>query len=147
MIYLRPFTVRDARILQQKLYPEMPAEEIRRMIAEWKTDSFQGKYFEMRAIVAEDTVVGSISLAEHTKSVVSLGVEICPDERRKGYASEAMRRMMDRAGILGYRIIQDQVRADNPSSIALHHRLGFETDGYLYRNAGGKEVLLFLYCL
>ena len=146
-VSLRAFTVQDTLSIRQKQYPEMPEAEIRSMIAEWETKSFQGKYFEMLAVTANGAVVGSASLMEHTKSVASIGVEVYPDERRKGYASEAMRRMMDRAGTLGYRVIQDQVRADNKASIALHNALGFETDGTRYKNRKGNEVLIYLICL
>ena len=147
MIRLRSFTAHDALIIQQKQYPDMPAEDIRKMIAEWETNSYQGKLFEMYAITAGNTVVGSISLYEHTKNVASIGIDIYPDERRKGYASEAMRLMADRARTLGYRIIQDQVRADNQPSIALHQNQGFETDGYVYQNTKGESVFLYLLCL
>ena len=34
--------------------------------------------------------------------------------------------------------------ADNGASIALHEKLGFQTDGYLYTNAKGRKVLLCL---
>ena len=147
MISLRPFTLRDAPAIQQKQYPEMSMEEIREMIEEWKTGFFQGKLFEMRAVTVDGTVVGSVSLYEQTKSIVSVGIEIYPDERRKGYASAGMRLIMDRARTLGYRIVQDQVRADNSAGIALHQSIGFETDGYDFTHAKGRNVLLWLCCL
>ena len=50
---------------------------------------------------------------EHTKRVVSIGVDVYPEERKKGYGTEGMRKIMDHARVLGYRIIQDQVRTDN----------------------------------
>ena len=42
------------------------------------------------------------------------------------------------------RILLDQVRRDNAASIRLHEKLGFETDGYGYRNQKGREVVLYL---
>ena len=44
-------------------------------------------------------------------------------------------------------IIQDQVHTDNQASIALHNSLEFETDGYVFKNAKDKDVLLYLFCL
>ena len=44
----------------------------------------------------------------------------------------------------GYRIVLDQVRRDNRASIRLHEKLGFETDGYIYRNRKNNEVVLYL---
>ena len=147
MINIRHFTEEDAAIIQQKQYQDIPITEIRKMISEWETNTCQGKYFEMFAITADNTIAGSVSLYEHSKSVASVGVEIYPDQRRNGYAAEGMRLIMNHARDLGYRIIQDQVRTDNQASIALHNSLGFETDGYVFRNAKDKDVLLWLFSL
>ena len=117
------------------------------MITEWESNTCQGKYFEMFAITANDTIVGSVSLYEHSKSVVSIGVEIYPDQRRNRYAAEGMRLIMNHAKDLGYRIIQDQVRTDNQASIALHNSLEFETDGYVFKNKKDNDVLLYVFCL
>ena len=144
---IRHFTQHDAAIIQQKQYTETSITDIREMIAEWETNTYRGKYFEMFAVTADGAVVGSASLYEHSKSVVSIGVEIFPGQRRKGYASEGMRLIMNHAGNSGYRIIQDQVRTDNEASIALHTSLGFETDGHVFKNEKDKDVLLFLFCL
>ena len=147
MISIRHFTEQDATIIQQKQYTETSITDIYEMIAEWKSNTYQGKYFEMFAITADDAIVGSASLYEHSKSVVSIGVEVDPDQRRNGYAAEGMRLIMNHARDLGYRIIQDQVRTDNQASIALHNSLEFETDGYVFKNAKDKDVLLYLFCL
>ena len=147
MISIRHFTEHDAIILQQKQYTENSITDICEMITEWESNTYQGKYFEMFAITVNDTIVGSVSLYEHSKSVVSIGVEIYPDQRRNGYAAEGMRLIMNHAKDLGYRIIQDQVRTDNQASIALHNSLEFETDGYVFKNTKDKDVLLYVFCL
>ena len=147
MISIRHFTEHDAIIIQQKQYTETSITDIYEMITEWESNTYQGKYFEMFAIIADDAIVGSASLYEHSKSVVSIGVEVYPDQRRNGYHAEGMRLIMNHARDLGYRIIQDQVRTDNQASIALHNSLEFETDGYVFKNAKDKDVLLYLFCL
>jgi RimJ/RimL family protein N-acetyltransferase len=147
MISIRHFTEHDAIIIQQKQYTETSITDIYEMITEWESNTYQGKYFEMFAIIADDAIVGSASLYEHSKSVVSIGVEVYPDQRRKGYAAEGMRLITNHARDLGYRIIQDQVRTDNQASIALHNSLEFETDGYVFKNAKDKDVLIYLFCL
>ena len=147
MISIRHFTEHDAAIIQQKQYTETPTADIHKMISEWETNTCQGRFFEMFAITSDDTIIGSVSLYEHSKSVVSIGVEVYPDQRRNGYAAKGMRLIMDHARNLGYRIVQDQVRTDNQASIALHNRLGFETDGYVFKNKKGKDVLFYLFCL
>ena len=146
MICLRKFEERDAAVLQKQM-PDAGPEEIADMIRAWQTDVYDGRSFEMFAITAEDAVVGSASLYGRSKSVASVGIEIFADERGNGYAKEGMRRILDAAKVRGYRIICDQVAADNKPSISLHETLGFETDAYPYRNAKGREVLLYLYCL
>ena len=45
---------------------------------------------------------------------------------------------MQYAAEKGYRIILDQVRKDNPASIRVHEKLGFESDGYIYQNQKNK---------
>ena len=39
------------------------------------------------------------------------------------------------------------IYGDNVVSIALHEKLGFETDGYVYKNAKGRDVLIYSKCL
>lgn len=147
MISLRHFTEEDAEIIKQKQWPDLNTKEITEIINDWKSLEYEGKYFEMLAIVEEGMVVGNISLMEHSKSIVSLGVEIFSDERCKGYALRAMKLACEIAIKRGYKVIQDQVCVDNKPSIALHEKCEFETDGYAYINKKGKKVYLFTRCL
>ena len=147
MVSLRPFTDRDATIIREKQMPSASLDEVLEMIKAWESKTFRGRHFEMLALTADHTVVGSVSLYGHTDQIASVGIEVFPDERGKGYAAEGMRAILKIAAMHGYRIISDQVRADNAASIALHEKLGFETDGYLYQNAKGREVLIYLLCL
>ena len=147
MITLRHFTENDAELLQANQLYNKSKEEILSLINEWKTNSYNGKYFEMFAVVNDTTIVGSISLYEHSTSVASIGVEIFADQRRHGYAADAMRLLLTYAREKGYKIIQQQVRTDNRSSIRLHEKLGFETDGYVYVNKKGHDIILYLKAL
>ena len=147
MITLRHFTENDAELLQANQLYNKSKEEILSLINEWKTNSYNGKYFEMFAVVNDTTIVGSISLYEHSTSVASIGVEIFADQRRHGYAADAMRLLLIYAREKGYKIIQQQVRTDNRSSIRLHEKLGFETDGYVYVNKKGHDIILYLKAL
>ncbi len=137
----------DAELLQANQLYNKSKEDILSLIHEWKTKSYNGKYFEIFAVVNNTTVVGSISLYEHSPSVASIGVEIFADQRCHGYAADAMRLLLTYAKEKGYRIIQQQVRTDNLPSIKLHEKLGFETDGYVYVNRKGHEIILFLKAL
>ncbi len=144
MIQLRYFMESDAAVLQKKQPMAGSMESIVEMITAWESGTFQGKLFEMFAITWEQRIVGSISLYEHSKNVVSIGVDIFPEERRKGFAAEGIRLIIEKARDLGYKMIQDQVSVDNKPSIALHEKLGFETDGYVYKNSRDRKVLLYL---
>ena len=143
-IALRPFSHDDAAVIRENMMPDAPAEEVSALIEDWGTKRFAGKYFEMLALTVDGTVVGSVSLYEHTEKVASVGAEIFPGERGKGYATHGLRLLLEKARNLGYRLLMDQVRADNRASIALHEKLGFETDAYVYKNARDHSVLLYL---
>jgi len=147
MIKLRNFINDDAAVLQQSVYPNMPVEQIKEMIANWDKKEFQDRYFEMFAVLDDEEIVGTISLYQHSKQVISIGPEVFSDYRRKGFAKEAMRLASDVARNKGYKIVCQQIRTDNVASIALHQSLGFETDGYVYTNRKGREVLIYLKAL
>ena len=113
MIQLRYFMESDAAVLQKKQPMAGSMESIVEMITAWESGTFQGKLFEMFAITWEQRIVGSISLYEHSKNVVSIGVDIFPEERRKGFAAEGIRLIIEKARDLGYKMIHDQVSVDN----------------------------------
>ena len=128
MISLRNFTNDDAEAFQQKQGMARSPDEVRAMFSQWDKKEFAGKSFEMFAIVKDREIVGSISLFQHSRSVVSCGPEVCEAYRRQGIGTEAMLLAMDKAKNLGYKVMSQQVRRNNTASIALHEKLGFETD-------------------
>ena len=144
MIELRPVRADDAVILRQELYPAMTLPDVQQMIAEWESGVFEGRPFEMFALTRDGRMAGTISLFGLSPSCASIGPEIFAGERRKGIASSAMRQMMKTAAERGYRIILQQIRTDNAASIRLHEKLGFETDGYVYRNKKDHDVVLYV---
>lgn len=144
MVKLRTFTIDDAEILQQEHLHNMPIEEIENMICDWNKLEFQGKYFEMFAIVDDDKIVGEISLYQLSDSVISLGLEVFVKFRRQGFGKQAAVLALQICKSKGYRIVCNQVLSENIPSIALNKSLGFETDMYRYKNQKNKEVFLFL---
>lgn len=76
MVVLRNFTASDIPILQKYCYKDLKDQEIQEMVDQWDRKEYEGKYFELFAVTAGQAVVGSISLYQHTKSVVSFGLEI-----------------------------------------------------------------------
>ena len=145
MICLRHFIAEDIPALQ-KVYPDMTEQEVRDMLQQWHEMKYNGRYFEMFAVLSGSEVVGEISLYEHSKSAVSIGPTIYEPYRQKGYGKEAVKLAICRAREKGFRIIIQQVRTDNAASIALHNSLGFEIDGhgYIYMNRKEQPCYLFL---
>ena len=144
MITLRHFTQDDVESIRNNLYSDMTESEIANMITEWNSCVYQGRYFEMLAVISDGRIVGYVSLYEHSQNVASAGIEIYCSERKKGIAFEAMNALLDFASEKGYRLILDQVLKDNQASIKLHDKLGFESDGYVYRNQKNKEIVLYM---
>ena len=147
MISLRNFRNDDAEVFQQKQRMNISLDEIKAMFAKWGEKAYLGKYFEMFAVVKDGEIVGSISLYQLSKSVVSCGPEVFEAYRKQGIGREAMLLAMDIAKNMGYKLVSQQIGRNNVASIALHNKLGFETDEYIYRNKKGNEVLIYLKAL
>ena len=147
MVSLRNFIIDDAEAFQQKQSIHISLDEIKAMIAKWGGKMHEGRYFEMFAVIQDGELVGSVSLYQLSGSVVSCGPEIFEAYRRQGLGREAMLLAMDIAKNKGYKIISQQIGRNNAASIALHNKLGFETDQYIYRNKKGNEVLIYLKAL
>lgn len=144
MISLRNYIDDDAELFQKYSYKNMTIEDIKKLFAEWNSKVYQGRYFEMFAILNGQEIIGSISLYQHSANVISYGLEIFDCYRKQGFGRQAMNIAFDIAKTKGYKIVLQQIRIDNRASVALHHSLGFETDGYAYRNKKGNEVSIYL---
>lgn len=144
MVTLRNFNKNDIYILQDLKYADMSYNEIEKMIDDWNAKEYDGKYFEMFAVISDSVVVGSVSLYHHSKSVVICGAEIFKDFRRKNYAYLAVSELFKISKEKGYIIATGQVRTDNTASLALCRKLGFESDYYEYINQKGNKVYIFM---
>ena len=147
MIFLRNLKVEDASELQKYGYSGMSAEQVEALICDWGQKQFDGKYFEMFAIISDEKIVGTVSLYQHSLEVVSIGPEVFDEYRRKGFAKKAMMLACQMAKEKGFKIVSQQIRTDNAASIALHRSLGFETNGIVYTNSKGNKVSIYLKCL
>lgn len=141
MVCIRHFTENDIDAIRANQYPVAAKEEILNMLHGGNAGSFHGKSLEMFAVLFEDTVVGSVSLFQSSQNIASLGLEIYQAYRQRGFASQTMRLAMDHAKKLGYKIIQNQARADNIASICLRERLSFESDYYIYKNKKDQPAI------
>lgn len=144
MVILRNFKNDDADVLRKFHNANMSIKEIQDVINDWNKYKFQGKYFEMFAIINDEKIVGMISLYQHSSSVISIAPEVFSPFQKQGIGNQAMRVALETAKNKGYKIVAQQVRSDNVPSIALHSSLGFETDKYGYINKKENEIYLFL---
>ena len=122
----------------------MSLYEIKELLAKWQEKKFKDKYFEMFAVIKDKEIVGMISLYQHSKNVISCGPEIFASYRKQGIAGEAMLLAMEIAKNKGYKLVSQQIRVNNTASIALHNKLGFETNGYTYKNKKGNDVQIYI---
>jgi len=146
MITLRNFVKEDALTLQ-KSYSHLSVEQTENLICEWNQKRFNDRYFEMFAVLFSEDIVGNISLYQHSSEVISIGSEIFEPYRRRGFAKESLALACNIAKENGYKIVSQQILTTNAASIALHLSLGFETNGYVYTNAKGNQVSIYLKCL
>ena len=142
-ILLRNVTLADVPILCRHAFPNQSSEQVEAWVAEWNTRQFQGRYFEMFAVLADGEIVGTISLYQHADDVISIGPEIFLPYRRRGYGTAAMQYACEIAKDKGYRIVSQQIRTGNTASIAMHGALGFETDGKTVINSKGNQVMIY----
>lgn len=144
MLTLRRFDSSDTALISARF--NIPMEKTDSMIEEWNSGLFNGTYFEIFAVQndEDDSVVGTVSLYEHSKSIISIGPEIFKEYRRRGFARVAMMEAMRIAKQKGYKIALQQIRTDNNASIKLHESLGFEGDTYIYKNRKGNDVFIYL---
>lgn len=146
-ITLRSITYDDVEVLQNHRYQSMTHKEIREIISQWDQKEYQGKYFEMFAIVVDEEIVGTVSLFQHSESVISCGPEVFQSYRRQGFGKEAMILAIQIAKKMGYKIVSQQIRKNNEASIALHRSIGFESNEYPYINKKGNEVFVYVKAL
>ncbi len=144
MIVLQEIELENIKALQDNLYKNKTLDELKDIISIWRTKRFNGKYFEMLGVFREGVLMGIISLAERTKSSVSLGIEIFEKFRRLGYGCSALTLGFERARQRGYSLTVNQVRTDNKASMALCEKCRLETDFYEYLNKKGNKVYLYV---
>ena len=144
MVSLRNFTLDDAVEFQQKQSMNMSLDEVESLLKQWQEKEFEGKYCEMFAVINDAEIVGMISLYQHSENVISCGPEIFERYRKQGLGGEAMKLAMKIAKNKGYKLISQQIRVNNIASIALHKKLGFETDEYIYKNRHNNDVQIFI---
>lgn len=129
MVTLREFCEKDVAALQTHQYPELSDTEISQMITDWNKRVYDGKYFEMFAVVNDNDVVGSVSLFQQSDDSVYYGVHIFEGFRRQGFAYEGLLLAMEIAKNKHYKFALANIRKSNAASIKLSEKLGFRYTG------------------
>ena len=142
MIFIRPVRCDDKNIFGDTSYDAMSSESMDNMLHESLAKSHSGRYFELFAVMDDDSCVGFVSLYETAPRQISCGPEIKPQYRQQGYGYLAVRAALERATLMGYTKALAQIRQDNSSSIALHKKLGF-TQCRSFLNRNGHSVFEF----
>lgn len=143
MIELFPVSEEKITDFADTSYSEMSDEERLRMIRESMQKEHEGAYFEILAVRDEGQIVGFMSLFAHSEHIISISPEIKKSFRGRGYGFLGEREALRYAKKHGYTMAVASVRKDNPTSIALHKKLGFEMGAEcLSRN--GKPIYLFM---
>lgn len=130
-----PFAPRDREAMATVLERKVGSTVLRQ----------EGDLIELAVTLAADgTVVGDVLLAlrslEH--QTIEVGYIFSPEHGRNGYATEAVRALLDVAfGELGARRVTARVDARNQASRALLDRLGVRQEAYLVENEWFKGEL------
>lgn len=85
VMQLRNFEKQDASILADKMYGNLSIGQIEDMICAWNTKQYDGKYFDMLAVVDNDVIVGMLSLYQIKEKTLHIGPVIFPGFRKKGF--------------------------------------------------------------
>lgn len=113
-------------------------KKLTKIINEWASKTYQGKYFEQFAIVDNECIVGMISLYEVNASSVSAGVIIDKKYYKDGYAAQALNLIKEVAKNKGYKQLVSTCRTNNYVSIKLHEKCKFNNQGKSINKKGNQ---------
>ena len=147
MIELRSFTNADIEQLQRYEHDRLSIAAWEKLIETWREKKYDDGYFEMFAVTDNGKLIGKASLYQRADHIVSCGIELYSEFRGKGYATDAYPILLSIAKQKGFTVAIAQVLADNSASIALHKKVGFESDYYTLTNKKGKSVYYFIKAL
>jgi RimJ/RimL family protein N-acetyltransferase len=114
------------------VWPPISNSSVHDWVEEQSKQKFEDDAFHWVIENQDGDPVGSISTykCDPRYGTFSYGIDIAPEHRRKGYASEAIQLVMQYYfGELRYQKVTVPVHGDNESSIRLHEKLGFQREG------------------
>lgn len=148
-LVLRPFELADAaavhawmgdpEVARYQSYEPRSASEVESVVAEFAAARSlvdEGDFIQP-AIVVDDEVVGALYLVVRSAAdrTVELGWSLRADRQRRGYASEAVRAILDLSfGTLGAHRAIAELDPRNDASVALCERVGMRREAHLVEN-------------
>jgi RimJ/RimL family protein N-acetyltransferase len=157
-VELRPFSADDlAGILEHRrdslgfeLPHDWPDEHDRRFLAfrlrQAREDPERAGWY-VYAIVLDGRMIGHIgfhgppgSNARKDPDAVEIGYTVFPGQRRQGYATEAVRALIERTRALGVERVIASVGPENEPSLAIVQGLGFREVGRHWDDEDGEEL-------
>lgn len=139
---IRHFEIKDIKSLQKYRYPEKNDLEILKLINQWNMGGGSGRYFEMFSAVHAGQVVGEISLQEHTKDSLGLGIHIFEPFRRKGCGTFCLKFAINKATELKYPYLICLVEKSNLIAMKMLIKQGFVAMNE-FINPKGVEIVSF----
>lgn len=108
----------------------------------------RSEYYLAVALPADDELVGFARLGLDGVNAAKLGYAVHADKWGQGYATEAVRAMLDFGfGQLGLQRISAAIGPDNAASIAVVQRLGLQYEGcirhHVHTNGAWRDSLLY----
>lgn len=144
MIELRNFINSDIEQLQKYEDGNLSKADCEKLVSAWNEKQFNDSYFEMYAIANNSDIIGKASLYARSEHIVSCGIELYSEFRGNGYAAIAYPILLSFAKQKGFTIAVAQVLASNTASVALHRKIGFETEDYTFTNQKGNQIYYFI---
>jgi L-amino acid N-acyltransferase YncA len=123
---------------------------LRNMIRSINTGKHDGNYYEMFGVLCGSVLVGTFSLYQREcdipENAVYMSIEISAENRRKGFAANAVSMAFELAKQKGYKKVFSQTRADNIAGVNLHGKCGFKVVEKTLSKKG-HEVYNYAYVL
>ena len=133
-----------------RLHFPMSREAVRQQTAGYAVERPKDDAFRLLIENGDGVLVGGIGTHDcnHRVGSFAYGLNVLPDHRRKGYASEAVNLVLAYYfRELRYQKCTVQVYDFNAASLALHERLGFQREGRMRRMGYSEgryfDVLIF----
>ncbi len=132
------------------VWPPQSSASVQVWVEEKSRQKMENGAFHWLILDKNDAPVGSISThdCDPRNGTFSYGIDIAPEARGKGYARAAIRLVLKYYfGELRYQKVTVPIHADNPASVKLHEKLGFQREGTLRRMffTQGKFVDVYWY--